>query len=319
MAAAVQKKYVSQFAMMGTVISLTLFEPNQPAVEEVYDYLQQMDQIFSVNRPDSELSAINQQAGQQSVQVSPACFQLIQDALAYSQQYADSFNVLIGPLVKLWRIGFGGHEVPAAEAIQQSLQQMDLAQVTLNAEQHSVYLRQPGMQLDLGAIAKGYFADRIVDQLRQAGIANAIVNLGGNVKLLGENPLATDARWQVGIQAPAAPRGYPVLQVTMPARTVVTSGIFERYFKIGEQRYHHILDPQTGYPVENQVDQVSIITEQSELAEVLATVTYFQGPEQGVRLIESLPNTEAIFIDKQQQITVTSGLKPRREGVFEIE
>jgi len=319
MAATVQKKYVSQFAMMGTVISLTLFEPNQPAVEAVYDYLQQMDQVFSVNRPDSELSAINQQAGQRPVQVSPACFQLIQDALAYSQQYADSFNVLIGPLVKLWRIGFGGHMVPAAEDIQRSLQQMDLTQVTLDAKQHSVYLRQSGMQLDLGAIAKGYFADRIVDQLRQAGIANAIVNLGGNVKLLGENPLATDARWQVGIQAPAAPRGYPVLQVTMPARTVVTSGIFERYFKIGEQRYHHILDPQTGYPVENQVDQVSIITEQSELAEVLATVTYFQGSEQGVRLIESLPNTEAIFIDKQQQITVTSGLKPRREGVFEIE
>ena len=319
MTAAVQKKYISQFTMMGTVISLTLFKPNQPVVEAVYDYLQQMDQVFSVNRTDSELSAINQQAGQRPVQVSPACFQLIQDALAYSQQYADSFNVLIGPLVKLWRIGFGGHTVPTAADIQQNLQQMDLTQVTLDAKQHSVYLRQTGMQLDLGAIAKGYFADRIVEQLRQAGIDNAIVNLGGNVKLLGKNPLTIDSRWQVGIQAPTAPRGNPVLQVTMPARTVVTSGIFERYFKIGEQRYHHILDPQTGYPVENQVDQVSIITEQSELAEVLATVTYFQGSEQGLRLIESLPNTEAIFIDKQQQITVTSGLKPRREGVFEIE
>lgn len=313
------KKYVSQFTMMGTVITLTLFEPNQALVEQVYDYLQRMDQVFSMNRPDSELNAINQQAGKRAVVVSPTCFGLIRDALAYSKRHADSFNVLIGPLVKLWKIGFGGHTVPAQSQIQAGLKLMALDQVELNADQHSVYLKRAGMQLDLGAIAKGYFADRIIDQLQAAGIERAIVNLGGNVKLLGTNPMTADQRWQVGIQAPAAPRGYPVLQVRMPARTVVTSGIFERYFQVGDQRYHHILDPQTGYPVENQVDQVTIITERSELAEVLSTVAYFKGAKAGATLIETLPDTEAIFIDKQQQITVTSGLKPQREGVYLIE
>ncbi|MGX6394653.1 FAD:protein FMN transferase [Lactiplantibacillus pentosus] len=313
------KKYVSQFTMMGTVISLTLFEPNQTAVEAVYDYLQRMDEVFSVNRPDSEVAAINRYAGIHPVLVSTACFRLVADAIRYTQQYPTSFNVLIGPLVKLWKIGFGGHQVPSAEEIQQRLALMDLHEVILDEAQSSVYLRQPGMQLDLGAIAKGYFADQIVTQLQQAGIEHVIVNLGGNVKLLGVNPLTADQRWQVGIQAPEAPRGYPALQVEMPARTVVTSGIFERYFKIGNRQYHHILDPKMGYPVENQVDQVTIITEQSELAEVLSTVAYFEGPKRGAQLIEPLPKTEAIFIDHDQHVTVTSGLTPRRKGVFTIE
>ncbi|RDF81251.1 FAD:protein FMN transferase [Lactiplantibacillus plantarum] len=314
-----QKKYVSQFTMMGTVISLTLFEPNQLAVEAVYDYLQRMDGVFSVNRADSELAAINQYAGIHPVLVSTECFQLVSDAIKYTKQYVDSFNVLIGTLVKLWKIGFGGHQVPAAKGISQRLALLDTHEVILDEAQSSIYLRQSGMQLDLGAIAKGYFADQVVKQLQQAGITSAIVNLGGNVKLLGANPLTDNRRWQVGIQAPEAPRGYPALQVETPARTVVTSGIFERYFKIGNHRYHHILDPRTGYPVENQVDQVSIITERSELAEVLSTVAYFEGPNRGCQLIEQLPHTEAIFIDHEQQVTVTSGLTPRRKGVFTIE
>ena len=216
-------------------------------------------------------------------------------------------------------MGFGGHQVPAAKEIRQRLALLDTHEVILDEAQSSIYLRQSGMQLDLGAIAKGYFADQGVRQLQKAGITNAIVNLGGNVKLLGANPLTDNRRWQVGIQAPEAPRGYPALQVEMPARTVVTSGIFERYFKIGNHRYHHILDPRTGYPVENQVDQVSIITERSELAEVLSTVAYCEGPNRGCQLIEQLPHTEAIFIDHEQQVTVTSGLTPRRKGVFTIE
>lgn len=314
-----QKKYVSKFQMMGTVISITLFEPNQPLVEASYDYLQRMDQVFSMNRSDSELMAINQQAGIRPVQVSATAFSLIQDALHYSKRHRDSFNVLIGPLVKLWRIGFGGDQVPSSAEIQRRLRLMDYSQVVLDAPTQTVYLKQVGMQLDLGAIAKGYFADQLIQQFQQAGVTSAIVNLGGNVKLLGPNPLTTDGRWEVGVQAPQAIRGIPVLQVQMPARTVVTSGIFERYFKVGTQMYHHILDPQTGFPVQNQVDQVTIITEQSELAEVLATVGYFKGPQAGAALIEQYPKTEAVFIDHQQQIFVTSGLQPRHEGVYSID
>lgn len=313
------KKYVSQFTMMGTVTSLTLFKPNQKAIEDVYDYLQRMDHIFSANRLDSEIAEVNRCAGERPVIVSAECFRLTREAIAYSKQYSDSFNVLIGPLVKLWKIGFGGSQIPTELDIKRKLDLLNLNKVIFEEERLSIYLRKPGMQLDLGAIAKGYFADQIVKQLKRFGIVSAIVNLGGNVKILGSNPLTNNHRWQVGIQAPEAPRGYPLLQVEMPARTVVTSGIFERYFEIGHKRYHHILNPSNGYPVKNDVDQVTVITEQSELAEVLSTVAYFKGPVLGCKLIEKIPNTEAIFINHAKKVTATKGLRLLSEGVFTIE
>ena len=313
------KKYVSQFTMMGTVISLTLFKPNQKAIEDVYDYLQRMDHIFSANRLDSEIAEVNRCAGKRPVIVSAECFRLTREAIAYSKQYSDSFNVLIGPFVKLWKIGFGGSQIPTELDIKRKLDLLNLNKVIFEEERLSIYLRKPGMQLDLGAIAKGYFADQIVKQLKRFGIVSAIVNLGGNVKILGSNPLTNNHRWQVGIQAPEAPRGYPLLKVEMPARTVVTSGIFERYFEIGHKRYHHILNPSNGYPVKNDVDQVTVITEQSELAEVLSTVAYFKGPVLGCKLIEKIPNTEAIFINHAKKVTATKGLRLLSEGVFTIE
>ncbi|WP_130851132.1 FAD:protein FMN transferase [Lactiplantibacillus mudanjiangensis] len=311
-----QKKYISQFTMMGTVITITLFTPNQPLVEALYDYLAKMDQTFSMNRPDSELMAINRQAGVQPVVVSPTCFDLVQRAVKASQVYSQSFNVLMGPVVKLWRIGFGGQTVPASTQIQRCLALTNPQDLVLDAQAHSVYLTKPGMQLDLGAIAKGYFADQLIERLQQAGVTQAIVNLGGNVKVLGVNPTTDTGLWAVGIQAPKAPRGTPVLQVVTPAKTVVTSGIFERYFRIGSKCYHHILDPQTGYPVANPIEQVSILTDQSEYAEILSTVSFFKGAVAGVRWLNQLPNVEAIFIDRQQHVHVTAGLQHLSEGVY---
>jgi thiamine biosynthesis lipoprotein len=315
----VQKKYLSQFTMFGTVVTITLFTPNQPLIEQVYDYLVKMDQTFSMNRPDSELMRINQQAGHAPVTVSSTCFELIQTALTASRDYQDSFNVLIGPLVKLWQIGFGGQQVPPQSAIQARLALMTPADVQLDAVKQTVWLTKPGMMLDLGAIAKGYFADQVILQLQQAGVTHAIVNLGGNVKILGENPLTPTGQWVVGIQAPKAPRGYPALQLVTPAKTVVTSGIFERYFKVGTKLYHHILDPQTGYPVEKPIEQVSIITTSSTLAEILSTVAFFKGATAGRQLIDRLPNVEAIFIDQNQQIQTTAGLQHLSEGVYVYE
>jgi len=314
----VAKKYLSQFTMFGTVITITLFKPNQPLIEQLYDYLVKMDQTFSMRRSDSELAAINRQAGRAPVKVSATCFELIQTAITYSKQYATSFNVLIGPLVQLWKIGFGGQQVPASAEIQVRLALMDPTQVQLDTAAQTVYLTQVGMQLDLGAIAKGYFADQLILRLQQAGVTQAIVNLGGNVKILGANPLTPTEQWVVGIQAPKAPRGYPVLQLVTPAKTVVTSGIFERYFKVGSRIYHHILDPQTGYPVARPIAQVSIITDNSTLAEVLATVAFFKGATAGVNLINHLPNVEAIFIDQDQQIQTTAGLQQVSEGVYQL-
>ncbi|ORM97267.1 Thiamine biosynthesis lipoprotein ApbE precursor [Lentilactobacillus parabuchneri] len=310
------KKYVSKFSMMGTIISLTLFEQNEAVVNGVYDYLVTMDKVFSANRSDSELSKINQNAGIKPVQVSQECFELIRDAIGYTKQFPESFNVLIGPVVKLWKIGFGGKKVPTDEEIKNRLKLVEPDNVILNPSQNSVFLQDTGMQLDLGAIAKGYFADRIIDQLKRNGIKSAIINLGGNVQILGENPTSVDQKWNIGIRNPNFEDGRSLAIVHTSPQTFVTSGVRERYFRVNGKTYHHILSPQTGYPVKNDIVQVSIITDNSELAEVYSTVCFFRGIQAGKRLIESTSNIEGIFVNERNEITVTEGIKDLGEGVY---
>ncbi|QIR08685.1 FAD:protein FMN transferase [Lentilactobacillus hilgardii] len=310
------KKFVSQFSMMGTLISLTLFEKNEKAVFDIYDYLQKMDDLFSANRPDSKLAEINRNAGIQPVKVSNECFSLISDAIRYSKKYSDSFNVLIGPLVKTWKIGFGGQNVPSQFEIIRDLKLVHPSRVVLDPVKQTVYLKDKGMQLDLGAIAKGYFADQIIKQLKEHDIDKGIINLGGNVQVLGNNPLSKDGYWGIGIRDSRFEDNQSAAIVHTKAKTFVTSGIKERYFKIGKKVYHHILSPQTGYPEKSDAIQVTIITDNSELAEVLSTVCFFRGTHRGKQLIDRLPNVEAIFINQKGQLITTKGLKSLGKGVY---
>jgi thiamine biosynthesis lipoprotein len=311
-----EKKYISKFPMMGTIVSLTLFEKNPDVVNDVNDYLVKMDAVFSANRDDSELSKVNQAAGLHPVTVSRSCYELVADALTYTNRFADSFNVLIGPLVKTWKIGFGGRQVPDDSQIDRALKLIEPGKVTLNPQDHTIFLRDRGMQLDLGAIAKGYFADRIIERLKNAGIRNAIINLGGNVQVLGDNPFSNDLYWNIGIRDPEREDGSSAAIVHTKAQTFVTSGIRERYFKANGHVYHHILSPATGYPVNNDIIQVTIITANSELAEVLSTVCFFHGVAGGKAIIEKTPGVEAIFINQQNQLIHTSGLIKISKGVY---
>lgn len=311
-----RKKYISKFSMMGTIISLTLFEKDEAAVNSVFDYLTNMDKMFSANRSDSELSKINQNAGIKPVRVSSECFGLVTDAIRYTKQFPESFNVLIGPLVKLWKIGFGGKSVPTSEQINDCLNLVELNKVVLDSGEQSIFLQDKGMQLDLGAIAKGYFADQIIHQLKQRGINSGIINLGGNVQVLGGNPTSDDKKWNIGIRDPNFEDGRSMAVVHTSPQTFVTSGIRERHFKINGKIYHHILSPQTGYPVKNDIVQVSIVTDNSELAEVYSTVCFFRGIEKGKQLIEKTPSVEAIFVDKDNTITTTSGIQELGKGVY---
>ncbi|MCF6161162.1 MULTISPECIES: FAD:protein FMN transferase [Furfurilactobacillus] len=303
------KKYVSQFEMFGTVISLTLFKRNPVAVEVVYDYLQDADRIFSANLEDSLLMKINRQAGMQPVQVPRQLYDLIKRGVVASRKYRDSFNVLIGPLVKLWRIGFDGQQLPAPSDIKARLQLIKPDDVLLNDDQQTVYLTKRGMELDLGAIAKGYFADQIIDLLQSNGLKTGIVNLGGNVQLFGCNPLTSDGRWHVGIRNPQQPTRQPLTTISTVAKSVVTSGIDERYFIVDGHRYHHILSPLTGYPIDNDLASVTIVTPESTLAEILTTVCFFAGSRRGLELVDHMTDVEAVFVTRQNKILMSRGLE----------
>ncbi|MCF6418567.1 FAD:protein FMN transferase [Furfurilactobacillus milii] len=303
------KKYISQFEMFGTVISLTLFKRSPVAVEAAYDYLQDADRIFSANREDSMLMKINHQAGIQPVQVPRQLYDLIKRGVVASRKYRDSFNVLIGPLVKLWQIGFEGQRLPDVADIKARLQLIEPDDVLLNDEQQTVYLTKCRMELDLGAIAKGYFADQVIDLLQSNGLKAGIVNLGGNVQLFGRNPLISDGRWHVVIRNPQQPTGQPSTTISTVAKSVVTSGIDERYFIVDDHRYHHILSPLTGYPIDNDLASVTIVTPESTLAEILTTVCFFAGSRRGLELVDHMIDVEAVFVTRQNEILMSHGLK----------
>lgn len=303
------KKYISQFEMFGTVISLTLFKRSPVAVEAAYDYLQDADRIFSANREDSMLMKINHQAGIQPVQVPRQLYDLIKRGVVASRKYRDSFNVLIGPLVKLWQIGFEGQRLPDVADIKARLQLIEPDDVLLNDEQQTVYLTKCRMELDLGAIAKGYFANQVIDLLQSNGLKAGIVNLGGNVQLFGRNPLISDGRWHVGIRNPQQPTGQPLTTISTVAKSVVTSGIDERYFIVDDHRYHHILSPLTGYPIDNDLASVTIVTPESTLAEILTTVCFFAGSRRGLELVDHMIDVEAVFVTRQNEILMSHGLK----------
>lgn len=312
------KKYVSEFSMMGTVISLTLFEDNSLVVNEIYDYLHDMNSKFSANMPDSQLSTINAQAATDNVVLDDKLYKLITDGISFSRAFTESFNIMIGPLVKLWKIGFGGDDIPNQKLIEKSLNLINPADVEINPNNMTVHFKKKGMQIDLGAIAKGYFADQIVLKLQSRGIQSGIINLGGNVKTFGLNSQNEDDLWNVGIQNPLASRGIKSVKVISHAKTFVTSGISERKFVLHGENYHHILSSITGFPVENDLAQVTIICDNSEYAEVISTVCFFKGVNQGLKFLNDnkMNHVEGIFIDKQGKIKATDGLILKEEGVY---
>jgi thiamine biosynthesis lipoprotein len=163
------------------------------------------------------------------------------------------------------------------------------------------------MKVDLGAIAKGYAADEVARILKENGVKHAIINLGGNVMTIGGNP--NGKPWRIGIQDPYNPRGEYLGILPIKDKTVVTSGTYERYFIENGKRYHHILDPDTGYPTDNKLDSVSIITDKSIDGDGLSTSTLLLGLDEGMKLIEKLENVEAIFVTSDKQVYVSSGLK----------
>lgn len=154
--------------------------------------------------------------------------------------------------------------------------------------------------IDLGAIAKGYIADQVKTYLKKQGIKHAIINLGGNVDVIGTKP--DGSKYNIGIQKPFDESGEAITSVQLKDQTVVTSGIYERYFKKNGKLYHHILDPRTGYPCENNLYSVSIITDSSTKADALSTTCFLLGYEKGMELIQSMDGVEAIFITDDEKV-----------------
>ena len=263
------------YRAMGTRIDLTLFGVKETRfLDEAYQLILDYEALFTVNRADSELMKINQMAGIKPVQVPLVVYRLCQRALEESMK-ADGFNALIGPVVKLWHIGFSDAKRPVSTDIAKKRALIDPQDVVINDRNLSVFLKKKGMELDLGAIAKGFIADKIQLFWQAKGLESGIINLGGNLLLMGNAPIHADGLWRVGIRNPLQKTTRSILQVLTPAQSFVTSGISERFLDVEGKRYHHILDSRTGYPHENDIASVTVLTPRSVDGEVESTRLFF--------------------------------------------
>ena len=278
-------------------------------LEKAFALLQHVNSTMTIDGKDSELIDVNKAAGEHPVSVSAETYRVIKDGLYYSNLTHGAFDITVGPLVKLWAIGRGGDSVPPEPQIRHALSLVNHADVVLNDADHSVYLKRKGMVIDLGGIAKGYAGQAVEELLARAGVKHAIIDLGGNIIALGTK--ADGSLWRIGIQDPNRARGNYIGVVSVEDKAVVTSGKYERYFIYKGKRYHHILSTENGYPVENGVSSVTIISSNSTTADALSTSLFLLGVQKGISLIDSIPQTEAIIVTEDKKVYTSGGLHER--------
>lgn len=292
---------------LNTVVTITIYDSQDTSLlDHCMELCDQYEQIFSRTLETSELYRLNHHLLEDAngiSHLSPELADLISRGLEYGQLSDGRFDIAIGPVSSLWDFTSDDPSVPDDSLIQSALPLVNHQDVILDGQE--ITFRKEGMQLDLGAIAKGYIADRLKEYLLDAGVKSAIINLGGNVLCVGSRPDGTPFR--VGLQKPFADRNETIGTIQVSDLSVVSSGIYERYFEQDGQLYHHILDPATGYPCDNNLIAVTILSRESTDGDALSTTCFALGLEEGMNLIESLEDVEAMFITDDQEIHYSSG------------
>lgn len=292
---------------LNTVISITIYDSQDTSLlEDCLEICGQYENQFSRTISSSEISRLNsgELADEQGVShLSAETADLIGKSLAFAELSGGAFDPTIAPVSALWDFTSGEAAVPSDTSIQEKLPLVGYENVSLDGE--NLTFAKAGMQLDLGAIAKGYIADRIKDYLISRNVKSAAINLGGNVLCIGSKP--DGSPFKIGIQQPFADRNTYAAVAAVSDISVVTSGSYERYFEKDGKLYHHILNPATGYPCENGLTSVTILSESSVDGDGLSTSCFALGLEKGMALIDSLPDTEAMFITEDGQTHCSDG------------
>ena len=287
--------------LMGTVITLVVNGDQRSGAlaDQAVEYLKEAEHRFSANDPSADLMKINAQAGRGPVEAAPDLYQLIKLGVHYSKYPGGNLNVAIGPLVKLWHIGFKDARVPNQVEIKRALSLTDPHQITLDDSTHSVSLEKAGMEIDLGALAKGYIGDQVIAWLKDQGVKSALLNMGGSTVIgLGGNPENEDGGWHVGIQNPADPNSSYGQVVSIKDQAVTTSGVAERKLVVDGHHYHHILNPMTGYPDETTVVSLSLVTKSAFLGELWTKMLFGKTKQQIAAVVATLDDTAGMLIEE---------------------
>lgn len=294
--------------LMGTVVKVTIYDSNDTKIlDKAFDRVREIEKSVSINQEGTILDKVNESSGISPVIVDEDTFKIVEKGIKYSNLSNGLFDITVGPLVKLWSIGLPEARVPSKDEIDSVLGYINYKDIELNENENSIFLKNPNMIIDLGGIAKGYTADEISEVLTENNVHSAIIDLGGNVYTHGRKVNGQD--WNVGIQNPISNRGDILGTIKVNNKSVVTSGTYERFIEKDGIKYHHILDPKTGYPYDNNISGISIISEKSIDGDALSTSVFAMGVEEGLAFVESQPDVEAIFVTTDNNIYLSSGMK----------
>lgn len=302
-------EYTKIIYLMGTKITLYIKGKDaEKLAEKACDMLIHYEEVFSANSDNSQLGMLKKSAALAPQKVDEELYELIKIGKKHSLCENTYLNIAIGPLIKLWRIGFEEAHVPDKESIKKVLELLRPENIQLDDEEKSVYLLREGMEIDLGAIAKGYFADKVMEFFKENGAVSAMVDMGGNVLVFGESP-SEGGDWKVGIQNPFLPRGNAVALVKIRNQSVVTSGIYERVLEKNGSKYHHIFDSKTGYPIKSNVASLTIIADKSVDCDIYTTELFGLDAISIIRRVNKINNMGAVVITVDGNLAHTDNLK----------
>lgn len=292
--------------LMDTVIEITVYGPEpESAVQAAFAEFERLQAISDHFKPGSQTAEINRLAGVDKVMVDPALLDMLSRAGEVALQTGGAFDVTVGPLTRLWGIGHKGDYIPTTAEIDQVLPLVDYRRVVVDRTENTVFLPQAGMRLDLGGIAKGYAINQAVDILQARGIRSALINAGGDIRVIGQKP--GGAPWRIGVQDPRnSDRLIARIDLT-EGDTMGTSGDYQRYFIKDGVRYAHILDPRTGRQPQG-VASVTLVYKYGRTGLVPSSAFQVLGVEQGLDVLRRFPGVEAIFVTVDGRIITTPGL-----------
>ena len=281
-----------------TVIKVTLYDADaEPELESCFALADKYEKLLSATKKGSDIWNINHAKGKPVV-VSKETISMLQKAIDYSELSDGAFDITIGELSSLWDFGENKDTVPSQKDINAALPTVDYHNIEIS--DNTVTLKNPKTQIDLGGIAKGYIADQMKAQLRSDGITEGIINLGGNVLTVG--PKKSGDTYKIGIQKPFDDSGSPIASVDITDASLVSSGVYERYFEKDGKRYHHILNPKTGYPYDNGLTAVTIRSDDSLTGDALSTTVFALGEEKGLELLNRLDGVEGFVVREDLSI-----------------
>lgn len=299
--------------LLNTYVTVTIYESSSlfpgkasRALEGSMELCRQYEDLLSRTKEGSDIYRINHRApGESCLQVDPDTAWVIEKGLEYSRLSGGAFTIAIEPLTSLWDFTGEDPHVPAGEEIRERLPLVDDGEISVHGDM--VELGKDGVRLDLGAIAKGFIADRMKEYLVENGVTSAVINLGGNVLCVGEKPGGEP--FIIGLRRPFAGYSETVGALRVRDCSVVSSGIYERCFEEDGRFYHHILNPKTGYPYDNGLTQVTIISKDSVDGDGLSTTCFALGLEKGIQLLDSMEDVCGIFMTEEGEIYCSEGAK----------